>query len=123
VGAKVLCLVGPQRSGEASRTNSRHPVASRVKCGPHGGKKSKTKSSSGAGAGWRLTTGVCTRGLRWFTRKPSSYLVEPQNQDRRLGGRRRDPGVLRSFDAGGRVAGSQGLRQEDAVCGNSVVVR
>jgi hypothetical protein len=31
-------------------------------------------------------TGVCTRGLRRFTTKPSSYLVEPQNQDRRLGG-------------------------------------
>jgi hypothetical protein len=27
-------------------------VASGVKCGPHGGKKSKTKSSTGAGAGY-----------------------------------------------------------------------
>jgi hypothetical protein len=63
------------------------------------------------------------RGLRWFTRKPSSYLVEPQNQDRRLSGRRRDPGAPRSFDAGGRVAGSQGLHREDAVYGNSVTVR
>jgi hypothetical protein len=63
------------------------------------------------------------RGLRQFTRKPSGYLVEPQNQDRRLSGRRRDPGVPRSFDAGGRVAGSQGLRREDAVCGNGVTVR
>jgi hypothetical protein len=34
------------------------------------------------------------------------YLVEPQNQDRRLGGRRRDTDALRSFDAGGHVAGS-----------------
>jgi hypothetical protein len=50
-------------------------------------------------------------------------LVEPQNQDRRLGGRRRDPGAPRSFDAGGHVAGLQGLRREDAVCGNSVPVR
>jgi hypothetical protein len=40
-------------------------------------------------------TKVCTRGLRRFTRKPSGYLVEPQNQDWRLGGRRRDPGALR----------------------------
>jgi hypothetical protein len=52
-----------------------------------------------------------------------SYMVEPQNQDRRLGGRRRDPGVLRSFDAGGHVAGSQGLRREDADCGEGVAVR
>jgi hypothetical protein len=28
------------------------------------------------------------------------YLVEPQNQDRRLGGWRRDPGAPRSFEAG-----------------------
>jgi hypothetical protein len=98
-------------------------VASGVKCGPHGGEKSKMKSSIGAGAGQRLTTGVWTRGLRWFTKKLSGYLVEPQNQDRRLGGRRRDPGASRSFDAGGRVAGSQGLRREDAVCGDGVAVR
>jgi hypothetical protein len=39
------------------------------------------------------------------------------------GGWRRGPGALRSFDDGGRVAGSQGLRWEDAVCGNGVAVR
>jgi hypothetical protein len=62
-------------------------------------------------------------GLQWFTRKPLGYLVEPQNQDRRLGGRRQDPGAPRSFDAGGLVAGSQDLRREDAVCGDGVAVR
>jgi hypothetical protein len=46
------------------------------------------------------------RGLQRFITKPSGYLVEPQNQDQRLGGRRRDPGMLRSLDAGGHVAGS-----------------
>jgi hypothetical protein len=51
VGAKSLCLAGPPRSGETSRPNSRDLVASGVKCGPHGGKKSKMKSSIGAGAG------------------------------------------------------------------------
>jgi hypothetical protein len=51
VGAKDLCLAGPPRSGETSRPDSRDPVASGVMCGPHGGKKSKTKSSTGAGAG------------------------------------------------------------------------
>jgi hypothetical protein len=98
-------------------------VVSGVKCEPHGGKKSNIKSSTGAGSGQLLTTGVCTRGLRRFTRKPSGYLVEPQNQDRRLDGWRRDPGAPRSFDAGGRVAGSQGLHWEDTVCGNGVAVR
>jgi hypothetical protein len=51
VGAKGLCLVGPPRSGETSRPDSRDLVASVVKCGPHGGKKSKMKSSIRAGAG------------------------------------------------------------------------
>jgi hypothetical protein len=50
-------------------------------------------------------------------------LVEPQNQDRRLGGRRRDPGTPRSFDAGGHMAESKGLRRENADCGEGVVVR
>ena len=63
------------------------------------------------------------RGLRRFTTKPSGYLVEPQNQDRRLGGRRRDPGAPRSFNARGHEAGSQGLHREDADCGKGVAVR
>jgi hypothetical protein len=48
---KGLCLVGPPRSGETSRLGSRDPVASEVKCGPHGGKKGTTKSWTRAGAG------------------------------------------------------------------------
>jgi hypothetical protein len=68
-------------------------------------------------------TRVCMQGLRRFTRKPSGYLVEQQNQDRWLGGWRRDPGVPRIFDVGGRVAESQGLRREDAVCSDGVAVR
>jgi hypothetical protein len=51
VGAKVLFLTGPPRSGETSRPDSRDLMASGVKCGPQGGKKTKTKSSTGAGAG------------------------------------------------------------------------
>jgi hypothetical protein len=51
VGAKGLCLAGPPRSGETSRPDLKDPVASGVKCGPHGGKKSKMKSSTGAGPG------------------------------------------------------------------------
>jgi hypothetical protein len=34
VGIKGLCLVGPPRSGETSRPDSRDPVASGVKCEP-----------------------------------------------------------------------------------------
>jgi hypothetical protein len=68
-------------------------------------------------------TKVCMGGLRQFTTKPLGYLVEPQNQDRRLGGQRRDPGVPRSFDAGRHVAGSQGLGREDVDCGDGVAVR
>jgi hypothetical protein len=63
------------------------------------------------------------QGLRQFTRKLLGYLVEPQNQYRRLGGQRWDSGASRSFDAGRRVGGSQGLRREDTVCGNGVTVR
>jgi hypothetical protein len=51
VGVKGLCLAGPPRSGETSRPDLWDPVARGVKCGPHGGKKSKTKSWRGAGAG------------------------------------------------------------------------
>jgi hypothetical protein len=62
------------------------------------------------------------RGLRRFTTKPAGYLVVPQNQDRRPGRRRRDLGVPRSFNAGGDLAGSQGLRREDENCGDGVAV-
>jgi hypothetical protein len=48
---KGLCLAGPPRSGETSRLGLRDPVASGVKCRQHGGKKSKTKLWTGAGAG------------------------------------------------------------------------
>jgi hypothetical protein len=47
---KVYALRG-LRGVETSRPDSRDLVASGVKCGPHDGKKSKTKSSTGAGAG------------------------------------------------------------------------
>jgi hypothetical protein len=41
---KVYALLGIPRSGETNRPVSKNPVASGVKCGSHGGKKSKTKS-------------------------------------------------------------------------------
>jgi hypothetical protein len=51
VDTKGLCLAGPPRSGETSRLSSRDLVASGVKCGPHGGEKSKAKSLIRVGAG------------------------------------------------------------------------
>jgi hypothetical protein len=49
--AKGLCLAEPPSSGETSRLGLRDPVASGVKCGSHGVKKSKTKSWTEAGVG------------------------------------------------------------------------
>jgi hypothetical protein len=68
-------------------------------------------------------TRVCAWDLQQFTTKPSGYLVEPQNKDQRIGRRRQDLGASRSFDAGGHVAGLQGLRREDLDCGDGVTVR
>jgi hypothetical protein len=50
-----LLLVRPPGVEKKSRLGSGDPIASGVKCGPHGGKKSKLKSVDG-------------------------FLVEPQNQ-------------------------------------------
>jgi hypothetical protein len=52
-----LLPVRPPGVEKTSRLRSRDPVASGVKCGPHGGKNSKLKSVG-------------------------SFLVEPQNQGR-----------------------------------------
>jgi hypothetical protein len=51
VGTKGLCLAGHPRSGEMGWPDSRDPVASGVKCGPHGVEKSKTKPWTGDRAG------------------------------------------------------------------------
>jgi hypothetical protein len=48
---KGLCLARLPRSGETSRLGLKDLVASGVECGPLGGKKSKTKSWTGADAG------------------------------------------------------------------------
>jgi hypothetical protein len=78
VGAKGLCLAGPPRSAETSRPDSRDPVASGVKCGPHGGKKSKMKLWTGAGVGSgsrpESARGVCggsleNRRVTWLSHK------------------------------------------------------
>jgi hypothetical protein len=87
---------------KTSRLRSWDPVASGVKCGPHGGKNSKMKSVDGflvepqnqgrAGTSWepshkwRLVEATSSsRGLQWCTRKSPGYSAEPQSRGRRLG--------------------------------------
>jgi hypothetical protein len=56
---------------------------------------------------WRLH-----RVLRVCGGSPQNHrgsLVEPQSQDRRLGGRRRDPSALRDFEA-------EDIRRDHKVC-------
>jgi hypothetical protein len=78
VGAKGLCLAGPPRSLETSRPDSRDPVSSGVKCGPHGGKKGKTKFRlepvQGSGSRPESAHGVCgdspeNRRATWLSHK------------------------------------------------------
>jgi hypothetical protein len=65
---------------KTSRLRSRDPVASRVKCGPHGGMNSfliEPQNQGRAGTTWELIhewrlaeATKSSRGFRWFTRKP-----------------------------------------------------
>jgi hypothetical protein len=85
------------------------------------GRSRRSEPVQGSGSQPKSARGVCGGSPQ---NRPG-YLVEPQNQDRRLSGRSRDPGAPRSFDAGGHVAGSQsqGLRREDEDCGDDVAVQ
>jgi hypothetical protein len=93
-------LVRPPGVEKTSRLRSRDPVASGVKCGPHGGMNSKMKSlddflvepenQGRAGTTWELShewrlaeATLSSQGFQWFTRKPLGSLVDPQSQDRR----------------------------------------
>jgi hypothetical protein len=88
---------------KTSRLRSRDPVASRVKCGPHGGMNKQDEVMDGflvepqnqgrAGTTWepshewRLADATLSlRGFPWFTRNPLGSLVDPQSQDRRTEG-------------------------------------
>jgi hypothetical protein len=61
---------------------------------------------------------ICGGSLE--NRRLLDWSTKPRPEAR---GRRRDPGAPRSFDVGGRVAGSRGLRREDAVHSDGVAVR
>jgi hypothetical protein len=80
--------VRPPGVEKRSILGSRDPLASRVKCGPHGGKNSEIKlwmvswlslktkveprqrGSRVISGDWRRPS---SRGLQWFTRKPLGY--------------------------------------------------
>jgi hypothetical protein len=55
----------------------------------------RSEPVQGSGSQPMSARGVCSGSPQ---NRPG-YLVEPQNQDRRLGGQRRDPGAARSFEA------------------------
>jgi hypothetical protein len=82
-------------------------------------RRRRSEPVQGSSSQPKSTHGVCSGSPQ---NRPG-YLVEPQNQDRRLSGQRRDLGAPRSFDVGRPLEGSQGLRWEDADCGEGVVVR
>jgi hypothetical protein len=81
-----LLPVRPPGVEKTSRLGSRDPVASGVKCGPHGGKNNnevmdgflvEPKNQGRAGITWELShewwlaeATSSSRGFRWFTRKP-----------------------------------------------------
>jgi hypothetical protein len=122
VGTKGLCLAGPPRSGETSRPDSTDPVASGVKCGSYGGKKSRRsrrsepmQSSSSQPKSAREVCGGSPQNRRvtWLSHKTKTGDSAGGDGIR----------ARRSFDASGRVAGSRGLRREDAVCDDGVVMR
>jgi hypothetical protein len=54
---------------------------------------------------WRLAEATpSSRGLQWFTRKPLSYSVEPQNRGRRLDEEVRPPRPVQLPRMGGQTA-------------------
>jgi hypothetical protein len=115
---------------KTNRLGSRDPVASGVKCEPHDGKNSgtkswtvfwlslKTKVELGL-RGSRVMSGLVEatpslRGLQWFTGKPLGYSVEPQNRGRRLDEEVWPPRLVQLPRRGGQTAWD-GLTTQGAV--------
>jgi hypothetical protein len=129
---KVFSLEGPPGDGETSRLSSRDPVDGGTRCGPHGGETSKTRSwtiepvhGGGRVKGLGGRAGPSTRGLVVCPqnhRRTVSWF-EPQNQVRRPNTTEMGSGRVGKLRSGGHAAGSDGLRREDAWCGEGVAVR
>jgi hypothetical protein len=105
---KVFSLEGPPGDGETSRLGSRDPVDSGTKCGPHGGKTSKTKSWTiepvhGGGQVKRLGERPGrARGVWWFAQKTirGQFLgLGLKTKSEGPTRQRQDPGVSGSFEA------------------------
>jgi hypothetical protein len=105
---KVFSLEGPPGDGETSRLDSRDPVDSGTRCGPHGGETSKTRSwtiepvRSGGRVKRLVGTSGRTRGVWWFAHKTigGRFLGLGLKTKSEVSTRwRRDPGVLGSFEA------------------------
>jgi hypothetical protein len=128
--------VRPPGAETTSRLGLRDPVASRVKCGPHGGKNNRMKSwkvswlslktkvepgqhgsrvMSGDGGGYTEFTGFAA-----VHQKTTMLLGSPPNRSQRLDEKVRPPRPVQSprwaalvtekLQSGGHTSGSQGLR-------------
>jgi hypothetical protein len=89
--------VSPPGVEQTSRLGSMDPMASKIKCGTHGGKNNNTKSctvsllslktkvearrhgSRVMSGDWRVAIPILL-GLQWFTTKPLGCLAEPKTQ-------------------------------------------
>jgi hypothetical protein len=105
---KVFSLEGPPGDRETSRLGSRDPVDGGTRCGPHGGKTSKTKSWTielvhGDGRVKRLGGRPGrARAVWWFAHKTigGRFLrLGLKTKFEGLTRRRRDPGVSGCFKA------------------------
>jgi hypothetical protein len=104
---KVFNLEGPSEGGETSRLGSRDPVDSGTRCGPHGGKMSKTKSWTiepvHGGDQVKRFGGRPgrARGVWWFSYKTigGRFLgLDLKTKSESPTRRRWDPAVLGSFE-------------------------
>jgi hypothetical protein len=105
---KVFSLEGPPGDGETSRLDSRDPVDSETRCGPHGGETRWTKSWTiepvyGGGRVKRLGGRPGrARGVWWFSHKTIrvwflGLVLKTMSEGPTR--RRRDPGVSGSSEA------------------------
>jgi hypothetical protein len=130
----------PPSVEKTSRLRSRDPVASGVKCGPHGGKNSKMKSWTVSWLSLQTKVELGLRGSRvmsgdwrrlhrvrgvsggspenhwvpWFIHKAKTEEPKTEVQQHRTGltgEEHRSDDAVRRLRSGGHVSGLQGLRR------------